>query len=306
MIGKYPTTSQGNNYALTCIDLLTSYVIAIPVPNKTAETVTQAYLSQIMCRFGASKFCLSDNGLEFRNSELTSVMEKLGIKKLHCSPYHPQGNGRLENIHNFIKRTTAKLCYGDPKLEWDMMLPFACYIFNISPSCQGAEPPFYLVHGRDPIEGKMSHFTNFSRFLGDPTTGELVIKEMRKVWTLHMEKLREIRGVELNQEALDKEGAHRFKINQPVLLKNHTAISFDPKYKADYRVLDIPNKCTVVLSAPDGSTRRANVKHVKPATPLDTMHQAYLEFEQGLKQAVLDKEATKTHNYNLRSRPGKP
>ena len=33
-IGKLPTTSSGNEYVLTCIDLLTSYIIAVPIPNK--------------------------------------------------------------------------------------------------------------------------------------------------------------------------------------------------------------------------------------------------------------------------------
>ena len=37
-IGKLPTTSSGNRYALTCIDLLTSYVIAVPMPDKTTES----------------------------------------------------------------------------------------------------------------------------------------------------------------------------------------------------------------------------------------------------------------------------
>ena len=36
-IGRLPATSSGNKYALTCIDLLTSYVIAVPMPDKTAS-----------------------------------------------------------------------------------------------------------------------------------------------------------------------------------------------------------------------------------------------------------------------------
>ena len=34
-IGKLPTTSSGNKYALTCIDLLTSYMIAVLMPDNT-------------------------------------------------------------------------------------------------------------------------------------------------------------------------------------------------------------------------------------------------------------------------------
>ena len=53
-IGKLPTTSSGNKYTLTCIDLLTSYVIAVPMLDKTAESVVDIYLSGILSRAGAS------------------------------------------------------------------------------------------------------------------------------------------------------------------------------------------------------------------------------------------------------------
>ena len=57
-MSKLPTTSSGNRYALTCIDLLTSYVIAMPMSDKTAESVVEAYLSGMLSRAGASMVCL--------------------------------------------------------------------------------------------------------------------------------------------------------------------------------------------------------------------------------------------------------
>ena len=47
-IGKLLATTSGNRYALTCIDLLTSYVIAVPMLDKTAGSVVEAYLSGIL------------------------------------------------------------------------------------------------------------------------------------------------------------------------------------------------------------------------------------------------------------------
>ena len=65
-IGKLPTTSSGNRYALTFIDLLTSYVIAVPIPNKAVELLVEAYLSGILSRTGVSLVCLSDNRSELK------------------------------------------------------------------------------------------------------------------------------------------------------------------------------------------------------------------------------------------------
>ena len=67
-IGKLPNTSSGNRYALTCIDLLTSYKLAMPMPDKTAASVVEAYLSGILSRARASMVCLLDNGSELKKT----------------------------------------------------------------------------------------------------------------------------------------------------------------------------------------------------------------------------------------------
>ena len=107
-IGKLPTTSSGNRYALTCIDLLTSYIIAVPMPDKTAESVVEAYLSGILSRARASIVCLSDNCSELKNNQMNTVLKQLGIKHIFSNPYRPQGNSSIENAHNFLKRTLTK------------------------------------------------------------------------------------------------------------------------------------------------------------------------------------------------------
>ena len=67
-IGKLPTTSSRNKYALTCIDLLTSYMLAVPMPDRTAGSAVEVYLSGILSRVSASMVCLSDNGSELKKT----------------------------------------------------------------------------------------------------------------------------------------------------------------------------------------------------------------------------------------------
>ena len=95
-IGKLPTTSSGNKYALTCIHLLTSYVIAVPMLDKTAESMVEAYLSGILSRTGASIVCLSDNGSELKITQMNTVLKQLGIKCIFTNPYRPQGNSCIQ------------------------------------------------------------------------------------------------------------------------------------------------------------------------------------------------------------------
>ena len=41
--------------------------------------------------------------------------------------------------------------------EWDDALPLSTYCFNIAPSVNDLESPFYLVHGRNPLEVILSY-----------------------------------------------------------------------------------------------------------------------------------------------------
>ena len=91
-IGKLSTTSSGKRYALTCIDLLTYYILAVPMPDKTAESVVEVYLSGKLSRARASMVCLSDNGSELKNNQMNTVLKQLGIKRIYSNPYRPQGN----------------------------------------------------------------------------------------------------------------------------------------------------------------------------------------------------------------------
>ena len=45
-----------------------SYIIAVPIPNKAAESVVEAYFSGILSWTSVSMVCLSDNGSELKKT----------------------------------------------------------------------------------------------------------------------------------------------------------------------------------------------------------------------------------------------
>ena len=181
-IGKLPTTSSGNKYALTCIDLLTSYMIAVPMQDKTADSVIEEYLSGILSRAGASMVCLLDNGSELKNGQMNTILKQLGIKHIYSNHYRSQSNYRIKNIHNFLTRTVTKFLSGlDAK--WDKVLPFACYCFNSTPTSDNLESPFFLMHGRDPLEGCPGLFcSGDTRYMGDEKC-LILFPDLRKPWS---------------------------------------------------------------------------------------------------------------------------
>ena len=100
----------------------------------TCQNVIQAYLCGILAHKGRSAAILSDNGKEFKNAVLNEVCGQLGIKRLYSNLFHPQGNAKeVGNVHNVLKWTLIKWLERID-LEWDELLPFACYCYNIFPS----------------------------------------------------------------------------------------------------------------------------------------------------------------------------
>ena len=93
-IGCLSISSNGNRWALMATCLPTSYVFTVPMKEKSAENIVQAYLSNIITHKGGSVAILSDNGTEFKNKILNEVCDQLSIKRLFANPFHPQGNAK--------------------------------------------------------------------------------------------------------------------------------------------------------------------------------------------------------------------
>ena len=109
--GLLPTMSEGHRHALTFICLLTSYLITVPQRTKTADEVSVANMQEILPKTLCPKFILQDKSTEFKNEQFMSVFNSLGIKHIYSNPYHPKGNSRIENVHNFLKHSIARFTY---------------------------------------------------------------------------------------------------------------------------------------------------------------------------------------------------
>ena len=216
------------------------------MPDKTAESVVEAYLSGILSRTGASMVCLLDNGSELKKTAKWTQLKQLGIKCIHSNPYWPQGNSRIENVHNFLKRTVTKFL-SSLDAEWDKVLPFACYCFNLTPTLENLESLFFLIHGRDPLEGCTGLFgSGDTRYMGNEKDLTLFTK-LRKLWLTHAKSLQENRLLKTNMLEHNKNfKSHHFNVGQLIAVKNHLKSMFDPKFISDYRILNIINECTLI------------------------------------------------------------
>ena len=97
------TKMKGFEYVLTMIDRTTRWAEAVPVPDMKAETVTDAFISGWIARFGVPSVVTHDRGVQFTANLWIDLMKKLGIQMVTTTAYHPQSNGMVERFHRTLK-----------------------------------------------------------------------------------------------------------------------------------------------------------------------------------------------------------
>jgi transposase InsO family protein len=73
----------------------------------------------------------SDNGTEFKNSQIEGLLEEEGIKLEFSSPYTPQQNGVVERKNRTLLDMATMLDeYKTPDRFWAEAINTACYSIN--------------------------------------------------------------------------------------------------------------------------------------------------------------------------------
>ena len=123
-------------------------------------------------------------------------------------------------------------------------MPLACAAYNFLPNEHSRESPFFLMFGRDPLLPLTKLLKSKIRYLGnDENILSLeVLKNMYQLVATNLKYAREKRQPKMYVEPKLKEG-------DLVLLKDHTAKAFQPRFKGNFRVV----------------TQRGNQVEVKPA-----------------------------------------
>ena len=232
LIGPFPTSAEGNTYCLTACCTLTDYLFCIPVQNKEAETVVQAYLKNTYSLFGRSKVLISDNGTEFRNSLFARVCGVLNMTQHFITAYLPSSN-LVERHHSSLKKCITRFCKKGAS-QWDEIISNACMVQNLFPHTLEGESAMFKMFGRDPIVLDMEHmFEPKHRYLGDKDT----FIDLEALCTLHMEIVARLKQARLKEEWNYPMKTILPKVGDAVLSCNHQKTGFAPTFLPGYRVI---------------------------------------------------------------------
>ena len=145
-----PLKSSGQNcHIMVAIDAFSKFVELVAIPDKSAETVANAFFKMWLCRYSAPQLVVSDGGKEFSN-QLMAQLLRLTNGKLHVvSPLHPIANGQCERFNRSLK-AYIKSFIDDSTLSWEPLLPGLQFAHNTSINRSTLHTPYYLVFMEDP------------------------------------------------------------------------------------------------------------------------------------------------------------
>ena len=119
-MGKYKNKNKGYYWILTAIEILSRYAFAIPVYRKDTKNMTKAVgelLRQFHERFGIyPKLAQFDDGLEFHNVGVKTLLEKHGVK--YFSTNSDKKAAVVERFNRTLKTSMWKYFYSKGTYRW--------------------------------------------------------------------------------------------------------------------------------------------------------------------------------------------
>ena len=174
---KLPDDNHGCSQMLIAIDLCSRYVIAIPLPDKTKEIVTEAIFTHILSKFGGDSNTefMSDQGSEFINDYAAHLLRTYRVRCIAIQARHSQANGMVERfmqtfmIH-FSKAMSLRVL--NPK-EWSLWLTQLVTCYNATYNAQlGNTPYFRMFHKEFVLTPTMDLLMQNQPVIGDVPSAE--------------------------------------------------------------------------------------------------------------------------------------
>ena len=107
--GPLKRTPCENQYVFVITDYFIRHIIAIALPNCTAETTAQTLFNEYFCKYGIPGTITSDQGSHFQNQLMQNIEKLIGYNHIYSTSYHPQTNGIVERFNSTFIPQISKL-----------------------------------------------------------------------------------------------------------------------------------------------------------------------------------------------------
>jgi len=201
------------------IEHFSKWVKLVALPDKSSHNTNQAFLQQVLSRFGDCVKCLIDQGSEFRG-EFQDLLDHVIIDHRWTSKDHPQADGFVKRMVQTCKKGLRKICFTKNKKDWDLAFPYIAMGYTMSKHTFLSHfSPYFLLFGRHPIPpssivAQMDQVVD----LDSPATWARVIAEkaalFRRVMPMAMENLFITQHRDTLRYAHTRSGNYKPKVRQ--------------------------------------------------------------------------------------------
>ena len=269
-------------YVMIAVEHFSKWAVAVPLPNKEASTVAQAFRQNVLGVYGAPAEIVTDQGNEFRE-EFAQLMVDSYIDHRVTSAYHPQANGLAERTVQTMKRALAKMVHADPD-TWYKKLPYAVLGYNASVQQSTGLCPYQLMHAVPPtipssIRERFSAYLN----LDDPVLAaqsvyqrsmalqqDVLMAGSNQAIAQHRDQLRYARtragGYTAKREQMQPGAYVYLSVNEPSALELHA-------HPEVLRVVEVKDSGVLTLQGQCGTLIDMHISACSPChVPVEDAH----------------------------------
>ena len=256
IVGPLPVDGKSHRYIVTMMDVYSRYLIATPVKNHTASTVSRCLYESVVAYFGAPRSILSDRGTEFTGLVWESLAQLLGAKIKLTSPYYPQGNSVIERSHRTLSNMLRTMLLERKSEDWSTLLPSVMLYMNSMSQEKTGVSACEVLFGHNPNLPSDISYTPMTSLSNDR---EGYVKQLKRDLQDIRQKLSRILGHDRDQSI------NPFSVGDKViiaLLPQENTHKFMPKWKGPFLVTKVPNRFQIEYF--DGSvTRLTHISYAK-------------------------------------------
>ena len=256
VVGPLPVDEKSNRYIVTMMDVYSRYLIASPVKNDKASTVSRCLYESVVAYFGAPRSILSDRGAEFTGMVWESLTQMLGAKIKFTSTYSPQGNSVIERSHRTLSNMLRTMLLEKEGRDWSSLLPSVMLYMNSMIQEKTGVSACEILFGNNPNLPSDISYTPVTSLSNDR---EGYVKQLKRDLKDIRQKLGRVLGQDLDQSD------NPFAVGDKVIiaiLPHENANKLMAKWKGPFTVTKIPNRFQIEYL--DGSvTRLTHISYAK-------------------------------------------
>ena len=226
--------SKGNiENVLVNTDHFTRYALAYPSKTQTPQATARILWDNFICHYGFPEKFISDQGRNFESDLIKELCKIAGVKKLHTTPYHPQGNGQCERFNSTLCNMLGTLSE-EEKSDWKSYLGCMTHAYNCTKHASTTYSPYYLMFGRHPRLPIDVEFGLPKSNSGDNSSKSRYVQKLRRRLNYAFQKATKV----ANQQASKYKSSYDKSIKGPQLQEKDLVLVKIVAHKGRHKLQD--------------------------------------------------------------------